>query len=56
MEDAFWAAFKDIAAAQSTPVSHLLATIDSDRRKCHTPIFHPRSVCSSSIAALLHVY
>jgi predicted DNA-binding ribbon-helix-helix protein len=35
LEDAFWVALKDIAAAQRTPVSHLLATIDSERRKHH---------------------
>jgi predicted DNA-binding ribbon-helix-helix protein len=35
LESAFWAALKEIAAAQSTPVSHLVATIDSERRKGH---------------------
>ena len=35
LEGAFWAALKEIAAAQSTPVSHLVATIDNERRKGH---------------------
>jgi predicted DNA-binding ribbon-helix-helix protein len=35
LEDAFWAALKEIAAARRTPVSHLVATIDSERRKRH---------------------
>ena len=33
-EAAFWAALKDIAVAQRTPVSHLIATIDKERREC----------------------
>jgi predicted DNA-binding ribbon-helix-helix protein len=32
IEDPFWTAFKEIAAAQRTPVSQLIATIDSERR------------------------
>ena len=35
LEDAFWAALKEIAAAQSTPVNHLVETIDRERRKRH---------------------
>jgi predicted DNA-binding ribbon-helix-helix protein len=33
LEDAFWGALKEIAAAQETPVSHLIAAIDSERRE-----------------------
>jgi predicted DNA-binding ribbon-helix-helix protein len=33
MEDAFWDAFKEIAAAQRTTIGRLIATIDSERRK-----------------------
>ena len=33
MEAAFWVALKNIAAAQGTSVRHLIATIDSERRK-----------------------
>jgi predicted DNA-binding ribbon-helix-helix protein len=33
VEDAFWAAVKDIAAAQGTTISQLIAAIDSERRK-----------------------
>jgi predicted DNA-binding ribbon-helix-helix protein len=33
MEDAFWDAFKEIAAVQGIPVSHLIATIDRERRE-----------------------
>jgi predicted DNA-binding ribbon-helix-helix protein len=32
LEDAFWAALRGIAAAQRIPLSHLIATIDSERR------------------------
>jgi predicted DNA-binding ribbon-helix-helix protein len=32
LEDAFWAALKDIAAAQATPLGQLVATIDKERR------------------------
>jgi predicted DNA-binding ribbon-helix-helix protein len=35
MEDAFWTAFKEIAAAQRTSVSHLIATIESERHERH---------------------
>jgi predicted DNA-binding ribbon-helix-helix protein len=35
LEDAFWNALKEIAAAQGTSVRHLIATIDSERRKGH---------------------
>ena len=35
LEDAFWVALKDIAAAQGTSVRHLIATIDNERRKGH---------------------
>jgi len=35
LESAFWTAFKEIAAAQGTTLSHLVATIDSERRKHH---------------------
>ena len=34
LEDAFWAALKEIAIVQKTPVSHLIAAIDKERRKC----------------------
>ena len=33
LENAFLAALKEIAAAQSTPVNHLVETIDRERRK-----------------------
>ena len=36
LEDAFWDAFKEIAAAQGTPVSQLIATIDNERPKDST--------------------
>ena len=32
LEDAFWTALKDIAQAQGTTLSDLVATIDSERR------------------------
>ena len=32
IEDAFWTASKDIAAAQQTTISRLVATIDSERQ------------------------
>ena len=32
LEDAFWVALKEIAAAQGTPVGRLVATIDSERQ------------------------
>ena len=35
LEEDFWSALKGIAAAQRTPLSHLVATIDSERRKHH---------------------
>jgi predicted DNA-binding ribbon-helix-helix protein len=35
LEDAFWIALKNIAAAQGTSVRHLIATIDNERRKGH---------------------
>jgi predicted DNA-binding ribbon-helix-helix protein len=37
LEHAFWGACKEIAAAQGTPVSHLIATIDKERRERHYP-------------------
>jgi predicted DNA-binding ribbon-helix-helix protein len=33
LEDAFWGAFKEIAAAQGTSVERLIATINSERRE-----------------------
>jgi predicted DNA-binding ribbon-helix-helix protein len=33
LEDAFWTTLKEIAAAQGIPASHLIATIDSERRE-----------------------
>jgi predicted DNA-binding ribbon-helix-helix protein len=37
LEDVFWDAFKEIAAAQRTSVRHLIETIDSERReRLHT--------------------
>jgi len=33
LEAAFWVALKSIAAAQRTPVGHLIAAIDSERRE-----------------------
>ena len=33
LEDAFWDAFKEIAAAQGTSVSRLIAALDSERRE-----------------------
>jgi predicted DNA-binding ribbon-helix-helix protein len=33
LEDAFWDAFKEIAAAQGTTVSRLIAALDSKRRE-----------------------
>ena len=33
LENAFLAALKEIAAAQSTPVNHLVETIDRERRE-----------------------
>ena len=35
LEDAFWVALKEIAAAQGTRASQLVATVDKDRRKAH---------------------
>ena len=35
LEDAFWVALHEIAAAQGTRASQLVATIDKDRRKAH---------------------
>jgi predicted DNA-binding ribbon-helix-helix protein len=32
VEDAFWDAFKEIAAAQGIPVSQLISAIDSERQ------------------------
>jgi predicted DNA-binding ribbon-helix-helix protein len=32
LENAFWDALKEIAAAQGTPVGRLVATIDSERQ------------------------
>jgi predicted DNA-binding ribbon-helix-helix protein len=37
MEHAFWGACNEIAAAQRTPVSHLIATIDKERYERHHP-------------------
>jgi predicted DNA-binding ribbon-helix-helix protein len=37
LENAFWAALMDIAAAQSTAVSPLIASIDSERRERQHP-------------------
>jgi predicted DNA-binding ribbon-helix-helix protein len=34
-EDAFWNAFKEIAAAQQTEIGLLVRSIDSKRRKAH---------------------
>ena len=33
IEDAFWTALKEIAAARGTTISQLLASIDGERRK-----------------------
>jgi predicted DNA-binding ribbon-helix-helix protein len=33
LENTFWVAFKDIAAAQGTSVRQLIATIDNERRE-----------------------
>jgi predicted DNA-binding ribbon-helix-helix protein len=33
LEDAFWTAFKEIAAVQGTSVNRLIATIDSERHE-----------------------
>jgi predicted DNA-binding ribbon-helix-helix protein len=33
LEDPFWVSLKEIAAAQGTPVSQLIAAIDSQRRE-----------------------
>jgi predicted DNA-binding ribbon-helix-helix protein len=35
MEAAFWEGLKGIAAAQGIPISHLIATMDRERRKGH---------------------
>ena len=35
LEDPFWVSLKEIAAAQGTRASQLVATIDKDRRKAH---------------------
>jgi predicted DNA-binding ribbon-helix-helix protein len=40
IEDAFWTALKQIAAAQETSVGQLIAAIDSERRERQYPIFH----------------
>jgi predicted DNA-binding ribbon-helix-helix protein len=36
IEGPFWTAFKEIATAQGTPVSQLVATIDNERPKDST--------------------
>jgi predicted DNA-binding ribbon-helix-helix protein len=33
LEDAFWDAFKEIATTQGTTASHLIATLDNERRE-----------------------
>jgi predicted DNA-binding ribbon-helix-helix protein len=35
LEDAFWEGLKSIADTQGIPVSQLITTIDSERRKAH---------------------
>ena len=35
LEDAFWDAFKEIATAQGTTISQLIATINTERHKGH---------------------
>jgi predicted DNA-binding ribbon-helix-helix protein len=35
LEDRFWAALTEIAAAQGTTINHLVAVIDSERRSRH---------------------
>ena len=35
LEDPFWTALNEIAAAQETPLSQFIATIDNERRKGH---------------------
>jgi predicted DNA-binding ribbon-helix-helix protein len=35
IEDPFWTAFKEIAAAQRTTISQLIATIESERHERH---------------------
>ena len=35
LEDPFWVSLKEIAAAQGTRASQLVATVDKDRRKAH---------------------
>jgi predicted DNA-binding ribbon-helix-helix protein len=37
LESAFWAALKEIAAAQGIPMSQLLAAIDSERHERQYP-------------------
>jgi predicted DNA-binding ribbon-helix-helix protein len=37
LEDPFWAALKEIAAAQGTTISQLITAIDSERHKRHHP-------------------
>jgi predicted DNA-binding ribbon-helix-helix protein len=39
LEDAFWSALTDIAAAQGTTLAGLLASIDSERRQRQQPNF-----------------
>ena len=48
LEDPFWVSLKEIAGAQGTPVSQLIAAIDSQRRERSTPIHRPQSACSCS--------
>jgi predicted DNA-binding ribbon-helix-helix protein len=35
LEDPFWTALEEIAAARATSVDHLVKTIDSERRRRH---------------------
>jgi predicted DNA-binding ribbon-helix-helix protein len=37
LEDPFWAALKEIAAAQGTTISQLITAIDSERHERHHP-------------------
>jgi predicted DNA-binding ribbon-helix-helix protein len=48
LEDAFWDAFKEIATAQGTPASRLIATLDSERRE--RVLEYYRSRCSPDAA------
>jgi predicted DNA-binding ribbon-helix-helix protein len=49
LEDAFWVALKDIAAAQGTPVRRLIATSTASAARAITPICRRQSVYSCSI-------